>query len=62
MPAAPGIGVFIVENRGPNPVTTNVTVSSFPRADSGRPMRLKAQFDPATLRLAPANRPSCRSA
>ena len=47
-----GFGVFIVENRGPNPVTTNVTVSSF-RADSGRPMRLKVQFDPDTLRLAP---------
>ena len=47
-----GYGVFIVENRGPNPVTTNVTVSSF-RADSGRPMRLKVQFEPGTLRLAP---------
>jgi hypothetical protein len=47
-----GYGVFMVENRGPNPVTTAMTVSSF-RADSGRPMRLGVRFEPDTLRLAP---------
>jgi hypothetical protein len=47
-----GFGVFMVENRGPAAVTTGMTVSSF-RAATGRPVRLKVQFDPDSLRLGP---------
>jgi hypothetical protein len=47
-----GYGVFMVENRGREPVTTDVDVSSF-SAGSGRPVRPAVAFEPSSLMLAP---------
>jgi hypothetical protein len=47
-----GYGVFMVENRGAEPVTSDVGVSSF-RAGTGRAVRPAVRFEPNALTLAP---------
>ena len=49
---AVGYGVFMVENRGREPVTTELEVSPF-RAGSGGAVRPLISFEPASLTLAP---------
>jgi hypothetical protein len=49
---AVGYGVFMVENRGNESVTTELEVSAF-RAGSGRAVRPPVSFEPARLTLAP---------
>ena len=47
-----GVGVFLVENRGPAPVSAEATVSTF--ADgAGREVGLEVRFEPPVVALAP---------
>jgi len=56
-----GIGVFLVENRGPAPVSAEATISRF--ADSaGREVRLEVRFEPPVVALAPGEQTVVRVA
>jgi len=48
-----GYGVFMVENRGREPVTTELEVSSFRAGSGGGAVRPLISFEPASLTLAP---------